>query len=795
MESYRDKILALLQEYAPQTLRLNEVSRQFGFPSDSDEYEQLREEMDKLVQEGVIYRSSRRRYGVMEKTETTFEGVLLLHGGFTGSVSTTSEQFPVISIKRHHLGTALNGDRVRVKLLALKHGAKPNGEILDIIERNQASIVGRVEHDGNFFFLIPDDNRFHIDFLIHPSCLHGAQDGDKVAIRFMRWTDPHKSPEGEVTEILGEAGVPKVEYASILKEFNLHKEFIKSVEREAHKVAELPSADEIARRLDIRDRDVITIDPVDARDFDDALSLEVLDNGNYLVGVHIADVSHYVREQSEIDKEALYRGTSVYLVDGVVPMLPETLSNNICSLVPREDRLAYSVFMEFTKRGVLKNYEIRETVINSKRRFTYEEAQTIIQTGQGDYSELVLRLHKFAEVLRKKRFVKGGIDFDTTEIKFILDENKAPLEAVLKRRTDATSLVEEFMLAANQTVAVHIKNISPGKGRNKRTLLPFVYRIHDDPDEEKFHNAVELVRSFGIDVPNDLTSKDINALLASIQDRPERYVINQVMLRSMAKAVYSSYNIGHYGLGFQDYAHFTSPIRRYPDLLIHRLLKEFNETIPSDKRIDYLSEHLHSVSDHCSVRERLAVEAERASIKLTQVAIVKEKIGEEFNGMVTGVTNFGLFVMVDNLYAEGLVRMRELDDDFYFFDERRYALVGRKTRKIFRIGTRMRVKIIKANVEKREIDFSYVGPELVEGELVESAEAPTTPEEVQALLHGIEKRKTGKRKAEPKKAVAKGKSKASTSKSSASKGAKKKPAARASSSMAIKKKAGKKKRK
>jgi len=338
------------------------------------------------------------------------------------------------------------------------------------------------------------------------------------------------------------------------------------------------------------------------------------------------------------------------------------------------------------------------------------------------------------------------------------------------------------MLAANQTVAVHIKNISPG-GRNKKSLLPFVYRIHDDPDEEKLHSALELVRSFGIEVPNELTSKQINELLAAIQERPERYVINQVMLRSMAKAVYSSYNIGHYGLGFEDYAHFTSPIRRYPDLIIHRLLKEFNEEIPSGKRLDYLHEHLNAVSDHCSARERLAVEAERASVKLTQVAIVKEKIGEEFNGMVTGVTNFGLFVMIDNLYAEGLVRMRELDDDFYFFDERRYALVGRKTRKIFRIGTRMRVKIIKANVEKREIDFSYVGPELIEGEETGETIRTTPPEEVQTLLHSIEKRRNGKRTSDKKKSGDRKK----TERVSAS-GAKKK-------SGNIKKKTEKKKRK
>lgn len=753
VKSYRDDILTLLQEHAPQTLRLNEISHYFSIPSHTDEYQDLRLELDQLVQEGAIYRSSRRRYGLHETMETTFEGLLSVHG-FTGVVTTNSSQFPTITVKRHHLGTALHGDHVRVKLLALKHGAKPNGEILAVLQRSQTSMVGRIEFNGDFFFLIPDDNRIHVDILIHPSRLGGAKDGDKVAANFLRWTDPHKSPEGTVVEILGEAGVPKVEYASILKEFRLSKEFPEAVEHEANSVAVSPAKTEIARRVDMRGEVVITIDPVDARDFDDALSLQILDNGNYRVGVHIADVSHYVQEDSNLDKEALERATSVYLVDGVVPMLPERLSNDVCSLVPHQDRLAYSVFMEFSKRGVLKDYSIRETIINSTRRFTYEEAQNIIDTGEGDHSELLLLLHRFATVLRKRRFTKGGIDFDTMEIKFLLDENKVPVEAVLKKRSDATSLVEEYMLAANQTVATHIKSISPGKGRNKKSLLPFIYRIHDEPDDEKFGNAMELMRAFGIPVPEDLTSKDINDLLQQVQERPEKHVVNQVLLRSMAKAVYSSYNIGHYGLGFQNYAHFTSPIRRYPDLIIHRLLKEFAQGIPSSQRIGYLAEHLNVVSDHSSARERFAVEAERASIKLTQVAIVKEKIGETFNGMVTGVTNFGLFVMIDDLYAEGLVRMREMDDDFYFFDERRYALVGRKTRKVFRIGTRLHVKIVKANVEKREIDFAYAGPERLlpqEGEREQtdtnkSLNEPLPAEEVERTLRSIQRRSSTQQK-------------------------------------------------
>jgi ribonuclease R len=636
------------------------------------------------------------------------------------TVRTTDPLVQTVHIRRQHLGTAIDGDTVRVQLHASTPGKKIRGEVVAIIERSTHPIAGTIEFDGSFHYLIPDESRYHVDFLVAEKNLKGAKAGDKAVATFLRWEHANASPEVRIEEVLGQSGQPPVEFTAILKEFRLPPSFPSDVEREAaaHKP---PSGKAPKGRLDIRKKLIITIDPVDARDFDDALSLETLPNGEVELGVHIADVSHYVPENSLVDKEALRRGTSTYLVHRVVPMLPENLSNDVCSLVPNQDRFAFSVFMRFSKTGLLKSYEISETLIRSSRRFTYEEAQQIIDgAGLKDQgashdsvlppansqrlTSLVLDLHQLAQRLYKKRIKHGGIDFETQEVKYLLDEQMRPTKATVKTRTLATSLVEECMLAANRVVAEHMEKLK--KTWRMPEPPPLVYRIHEEPDVAKLADAVGVIRALGIEVPGGkLTPVQINAVLASVSGKPERAVVNTLLLRAMAKAVYAEYNVGHYGLGFTAYAHFTSPIRRYPDLFVHRALKEYAKGAPEGTRWQRLYERASVVSDQSSVTERGAVEAERASQKLAQAMMARMHLAEKHGGYVTGVTNFGVFVTINELMCEGLLHIRDLGDDFYYFDEKRFRLVGRKTRRVLQFGTQLEVVIARVDMEKRMIDL------------------------------------------------------------------------------------------
>ncbi|MBS1538166.1 MAG: ribonuclease R [Bacteroidetes bacterium] len=708
--SLSKKIYDILHRDAPATLRVIDIAKQLNIRSDTPEYEILRTEINTLVQNKTIHRSARRRLGLkpVSQNTTLFEGVLKYEHN-RGMISTDSTDFPVIFIRQQYLATALDGDKVQVKLLALKKDKKPYGTVLNVTERANILIAGTLDYDGDFYFLVPDEDKHYLDFLIPPKKLKGATKGDKVVGRFLRWEDAHKSPEAEIVEVLGRSGNPSVEFSGVLKEFGLSAKFDDLLEEQARKVAIQPTPKSITNgRIDLRKEEIITIDPDDARDFDDALSLTILENKNYRLGVHIADVTHYLEADTPLDHEAYNRANSTYLVDRVVPMLPESLSNDICSLVPDKIRFAYSVFMEFTPKGLLKNYEIAETAIKSKKRFTYNEVQEIIISGKGKHLELINNLFTLSKLLRAKRFEKGGLDFETTETKFQLDENGSPVKAVIKSGNDATKLVEECMLAANQTVALHIKNIS--KKMKLRHPLPFFYRIHDSPDAAKLKDVLNFVRSLGIKTKlENLTSKEINHLLLQVEELPEKKVIHQFVLRAMAKAVYSENNIGHYGLGFSDYAHFTSPIRRYPDVIIHRLLKEYAHGLPSPQKIVVHNSELSAASAHCSLRERQSVEAERASTKLAQTILAQKNLGSEFNATVSGVTSFGVFVLLDEVGIEGLLHIRDLTDDYYIFDEKNFQLVGRRRKQSYRIGTRLRVQIAHVNLDKREIDLKLVG--------------------------------------------------------------------------------------
>jgi ribonuclease R len=706
-------VLTFLAQRPGKSATLKDLSRKLKIRRKED-YRVLRGLIQDLVDDGVVStdRRGRVRYIGREKKPspdpaltTRFVGtmsVLRRGGGIVRSDRTEEEIF--IPVRFMH--TALHRDKVAVVPFARplrRRGSedeRPEGEVVEIIRRGTGTITGVLERRGHFNVVVPDDPRMSRDVYIPAENTSQAGVGDKVVVDLDEWTDEHLNPEGTIVEVLGPAGDARVEVTSVARGFGLPMSFPPNVLQEAEALSDGVPQREIESRLDLRGTVCVTIDPEDAQDFDDAVSLEVLSGGRYRLGVHIADVSHYVQPGSALDAEALSRATSVYLVNEVIHMLPGRLSTDLCSLRPQRDRLAYTALIDLNEHGTVEKYTIKKSVIRSARRFTYEEVQSILDAGGGEFSEVLLPLWKLTRRLRSRRRRSGSLDLDTPEAKFVFDDQGLPTGIMKKERLDAHRLIEECMLLANRVVARHLM------GKNER---PSVYRVHDVPQPERLSELARFVRQFGFSLPGKegITSRELQKLLDAARGSDVENLITEVVLRSMAKAVYSTKNIGHYGLGFGHYTHFTSPIRRYPDLVVHRLLQEYEHPV-SHRRSEELRANLPPVAQHSSERERVAQEAERASVKVMQVEYMKRHLGDTFDGVISGVLKFGFFVEIEDLLVEGLVRMRDLTDDYYLYDEKRYALKGRSKGRVYRLGDHVRVRVLAVDPEDREIDFQLV---------------------------------------------------------------------------------------
>ena len=657
-----------------------------------------------LAFDGDILEVETGKYKAPERTAIA-TGTFVRRSNGKNSVITDEDSEAIFVAERNSLH-ALNGDRVKVHVAARRRGQEPEAEVIEIIEKKEQTFIGVLEVERNVAFLKTDSKFLACDIFIPRSKLKGGKTGEKAIVKITEWPEDSKNPRGEVIDILGKNGDNTTEMHAILAEFGLPYKYPKNVEDAADKIGAGITPEEIGRREDFRGVTTFTIDPKDAKDFDDALSIRRLPNGNTEVGVHIADVTHYVTPNSIIDREAKQRATSVYLVDRTIPMLPEHLCNGICSLRPNEEKLAFSCIFELDDEAEIKAARIARTVIESDRRFTYEEAQERIETGEGDLQKEINALDKLAKKLRARRFENGSVDFDREEVKFDIDEEGHPTGVYFKVSKDANKLVEEFMLLANRTVAATI-----GRPAGRRKAKPFVYRIHDVPDETRLHDLALVAATFGYKIKTSGSSAEINRslnkMLADVKGKGEENFLSVLAIRTMAKAVYSTENVGHYGLGFEYYTHFTSPIRRYPDMMVHRLLERY---LHGGRSVDAVK--LEDECKHSSDMEQLAVNAERASIKYKQVEYMMDHIGEEFDGMISGVTEWGIYVELEENHCEGLVPMRDLADDYYDYDEKNYCIRGRRRGTVYRLGDQVRVRVANANLEKKQLDFLLVDPRL-----------------------------------------------------------------------------------
>ncbi|WP_420954445.1 ribonuclease R [Bacillus haynesii] len=706
-EEFMDKLLSFMKEEAYKPLTVQELEEMLEI-TDSDEYKELVKALVTLEEKGLVVRTRSNRYGLPEKMNL-IKGKVSAHAKGFAFVLPEDSSLDDVFIPPSELNTAMNGDTVLVRLSTETGGTKKEGAIIRIIERNIQKIVGTYTETKNFGFVIPDDKKITNDIFIPKHAKNGAVEGHKVVVRLTSYPEGRMSAEGEVIEILGHKNDPGIDILSIIHKHGLPGDFPAEAMEQAGNTPDTIDEKDLEGRRDLRDQTIVTIDGADAKDLDDAVTVAKLKNGHYKLGVHIADVSHYVTEGSPIDQEAYERGTSVYLVDRVIPMIPHRLSNGICSLNPKVDRLTLSCEMLINPQGQVVEHEIFQSVIKTTERMTYSDVNKILVDDDEElkqkYEALVPMfkdMEDLAAILRGKRMERGAVDFDFKEAKVLVDEEGKAKDVVLRERSTAEKLIEEFMLVANETVAEHFHWMN----------VPFIYRIHEDPDQEKLQRFLEFVTTFGYVVKGTAGSihpKALQSVLEEVRDRPEEAVISTVMLRSMKQAKYDPQSLGHFGLSTEFYTHFTSPIRRYPDLIVHRLIRTYLIQGKTDEATrEKWAEKLLEIAEHTSNMERNAVDAERETDDLKKTEFMLDKIGEEFDGVISSVTNFGMFVELPNT-IEGLVHVSFMTDDFYRYDEQHYAMIGERTGNVYRIGDEITVRVVDVNKDERNIDFEIVG--------------------------------------------------------------------------------------
>lgn len=692
-------VLDVFEQNEREALNYKQVSSKLNI-REPESRETILEILKEQAKDDVLQEVSPGKFKVLE-LKTFVEGRVDMTNDGSAFIVTDDEFENDIYVAPRKVRTALNGDRVKVYVYAKNKGKRKEGEVVEILKRAKMEFTGIVKLSERFAFFIPDDRKMLHDIFIPLGDLNGAKNGVKAIAEITDWPPQAKNPIGRVKTILGTQGENDTEMNAILAEYGFPLSFPPEVERDAEAISDIISEEEISKRRDFRETLTFTIDPFDAKDFDDAISYKKLDNGNFEIGVHIADVAHYIIPDSALDKEAFERGTSVYLVDRVIPMLPERLSNGLCSLRPNEDKLCFAAVFEMDESGKVIDQWFGKTIIHSNRRFTYEEVQEVIETGEGDYVEEIQQLNAIAYKLREAKFKNGAISFESTEVKFKLDEQGKPVGVYVKERKDAHKLIEDFMLLANRKVAEFVSK--KGKGKKKYT---FVYRAHDAPNPETLGNFAQFAARFGykISMKSDRDiARSLNHLMHDVEGKKEQNVLTQLAIRSMAKAVYTTKSSSHYGLAFDHYTHFTSPIRRYPDVMVHRLLFHYLNGGESA-----VAEHYEVLCKHSSDMEKKAADAERSSVKYKQAEFLQDNIGTEYNGVISGVTEWGMYVQIIENNCEGMVRLRDISDDFYTLDEKNYAIIGQRKKKIYQLGDEVRIKVKNVDLTKKQIDFSLV---------------------------------------------------------------------------------------